>query len=106
MYYWYVIILFVFLAGQLIKSNASRVSVWAMDLILCQRSTVHVLRLTAVILVPLVILGVVPKVGKMKAAYKRVAETGDLFSKESQRYNALTSDELRQAKAEGKTDNL
>lgn len=46
----------------------------------------------AVIIVPLVILGVIPKIGPMKAAYKRVAETGQLYSKESERYNRISKE--------------
>ena len=47
----------------------------------------------ALILVPLVILGIVPKVGRMKKAYIRAKETGDVFSKESQRYNSMTAEQ-------------
>lgn len=42
---------------------------------------------TAVILVPLVILGIVPKIGAMKKAYKRVDETGMVYSELSAKLN-------------------
>ena len=41
----------------------------------------------AVIIVPLFIWGVIPKLGAMKAAYQRVKETGAVYSKQSERYN-------------------
>lgn len=41
----------------------------------------------AVIVVPLVILGVIPKLFGMKKAYQRVAETGRVYSEKSDRYN-------------------
>lgn len=44
----------------------------------------------ALILVPLVIIGIVPKIGPMKTAYKRVAETGQLYSPESVKFNRVS----------------
>ncbi|NBI63579.1 sodium:proton antiporter [Clostridiales bacterium] len=41
----------------------------------------------AIIVVPLVILGVIPKLFGMKKAYQRVAETGRVYSEKSDRYN-------------------
>lgn len=41
----------------------------------------------AVIVVPLVILGVIPKMFGMKKAYKRVQETGRVYSEQSDKYN-------------------
>lgn len=41
----------------------------------------------AVIVVPLVVLGVIPKIFGMKKAYQRVAETGRVYSEKSDRYN-------------------
>lgn len=41
--------------------------------------------LVALIIVPLFIFGVIPKLGAMKSAYKRVEETGQVYSKESQK---------------------
>ncbi len=42
---------------------------------------------TAVIVVPLVILGVIPIIGPMKKAYKRVSEGGNTYSEKSAEYN-------------------
>lgn len=39
--------------------------------------------IVALIVVPLVILGVIPHVGAMKKAFQRVAETGEVYSKEA-----------------------
>lgn len=55
----------------------------------------------AVVLVLLVILGIVPKIGNMKKAYERVATTGEIFTKESQRYNLMTQEELQELELEG-----
>ena len=41
----------------------------------------------AVLVVPLVILGVIPKMFGMKKAYERVAETGRVYSEKSDKYN-------------------
>ncbi|MEG1584214.1 MAG: Na+/H+ antiporter NhaC family protein, partial [Anaerovorax sp.] len=41
----------------------------------------------AVIIVPLVILGVIPKIGPMKKAYERVATTGMVYSPGSKKFN-------------------
>jgi len=59
----------------------------------------------ALLIVPLVILGIIPNIGKMKAAYKRVAETGDVFSKASQKYNLITAEEAVKTK-DGKALNF
>ena len=50
----------------------------------------------ALLIVLLVIIGIIPKIGRMKKAYKRAKETGWVFSQESQRYNAHSVDELTQ----------
>lgn len=42
---------------------------------------------TALIVVPLVALGLIPLVGGMKKAYKRVEETGRVYSEASEKYN-------------------
>ena len=47
----------------------------------------------SVIIVPLFILGIVPKLGRMKSAYKRVEETGEVYSNKSGRYNSNIVDE-------------
>ena len=52
----------------------------------------------ALIIVLFVILGVIPKVWKMKSAYERAKETGDIFSKASQKYNLQTAEEAVQVK--------
>lgn len=54
----------------------------------------------SVIIVPLFILGVVPKIGKMKEAYKRVETTGKVYSESSSKFNSDLLDEY--AKGEGK----
>lgn len=54
----------------------------------------------SLIIVPLFILGVVPKLGKMKDAYKRVETTGEVFSNSSQKFNSNMVDEYSQG--EGK----
>lgn len=41
----------------------------------------------AVLMVPLFIMGVVPKIGAMKKAYQRVDETGMVYSEASEKYN-------------------
>lgn len=47
----------------------------------------------AVLIVPLVILGIVPKLGPMKAAYKRVTDTNEIYSKASAKYNLASQEE-------------
>lgn len=41
----------------------------------------------AVLIVPMFILGIVPKIGAMKSAYERVEKTGAVYSKESEKFN-------------------
>lgn len=53
--------------------------------------------LGAVIIVPLFILNVVPKLGKMKTAYQRVKETGMVYSPESAVLNEDEEDDSYQA---------
>lgn len=55
--------------------------------------------LAAVLIVPLVILGVVPKMFGMKKAYERVEKTGRLYSERSDKFNKLD-----QASAEEQND--
>lgn len=43
--------------------------------------------IVAIIIVPLFILGVIPKLGAMKNAYKRVEETGKVYSENSSKMN-------------------
>lgn len=43
--------------------------------------------IAATIIVPLVILGVIPKIGPMKKAYQRTAETGMTYNEGSKKYN-------------------
>lgn len=43
--------------------------------------------ITALVVVPLTIYGVIPKLGTMKKAYKRVAEGGDVYSEQSAKFN-------------------
>lgn len=47
----------------------------------------------AVVVVPLFILGVIPKLGAMKKAYERVALTGKVYSENSAKLNKQTEDE-------------
>lgn len=54
--------------------------------------------IVALLIVPLFIYGVVPRIGAMKKAYERVASTGQIFSEESRRYN-LDEDEVSEEKA-------
>jgi Na+/H+ antiporter NhaC len=49
--------------------------------------------LAAVIIVPLVIIGVIPKMFGMKKAYERVATTGDLYSDRSKKFNEISNGE-------------
>lgn len=43
--------------------------------------------IAAVIIVPLFILGIIPRIGNMKKAYQRVEETGKVYSQESGKFN-------------------
>ena len=45
-------------------------------------------------IVPLFIFGVIPKLGAMKRAYNRVEETGQVYSKESQKWNKNENEEV------------
>ena len=54
----------------------------------------------SVIIVPLFILGVIPKLGKMKEAYKRVETTGKVYGSGSEKYNSELLDDY--ANGEGK----
>lgn len=54
--------------------------------------------IVAVIIVPLFIFGIIPKLGKMKEAYERTRTTGKLYSEESEKYN------LKEEKAIGEID--
>ena len=57
--------------------------------------------IVALIVVPLVILGVIPHVGPMKKAFQRVAETGEVYSKEAAPLNRkLEMNEVCQSVAE------
>lgn len=46
----------------------------------------------SVIIVPLFILGVIPKLGKMKSAYKRIDNGGHVYSEDSHKYNAVVDE--------------
>lgn len=46
--------------------------------------------IAAVIVVPLFILGILPKIGAMKKAYQRVAQTGRVYSENSDKLNKRT----------------
>ena len=54
----------------------------------------------SLIIVPLFILGVIPKLGKMKEAYKRVEKTGQVYNPESEKFNAVIIEDY--SKEEGK----
>ena len=54
----------------------------------------------SVIIVPLFILGIIPKIGKMKDAYKRVETTGKVYGETSSKFNSDLLDEY--ANGEGK----
>lgn len=58
----------------------------------------------AVIVVPLVILGVIPKIFGMKKAYQRVAETGRVYSEKSDKYNQGITDFDKLMESEGMDD--
>ncbi|MBS5521313.1 MAG: sodium:proton antiporter [Clostridiales bacterium] len=49
--------------------------------------------IAAVFIVPLFIMGVIPKVGRMRKAYNRVKDTGKVYSKESEPLNMEDEDE-------------
>lgn len=46
--------------------------------------------MAATVIVPLVIIGVIPKIGPMKKAYQRTLETGMTYNKRSERFNTDT----------------
>lgn len=46
--------------------------------------------MAATVIVPLVIIGVIPKIGPMKKAYQRTLETGMTYNKGSERFNTDT----------------
>jgi len=48
---------------------------------------------TAVFVVPLVILGIIPLIGPMKKAYERADKTGEVYSQLSEKYNQASVDE-------------
>lgn len=50
--------------------------------------------IVAVVVVPLFILGVIPKIGTMKKAYERVVLTGKVYSENSAKLNKQTEDEM------------
>ena len=50
--------------------------------------------IVAVIMVPLFIFGLIPKIGVMKKAYKRVKETGCVYSEESRELNIEDEDDV------------
>ena len=54
----------------------------------------------SVIIVPLFILGIIPKIGKMKDAYNRVETTGKVYGETSSKFNSDLIDEY--ASGEGK----
>lgn len=58
----------------------------------------------AVIVVPLVILGIIPKMFGMKKAYQRVAETGRVYSEKSDRYNKGITEFDKLMESEGMDD--
>lgn len=43
--------------------------------------------IVTVVIVPLFVIGIIPRLGAMKAAYKRTAETGQVYSKSSEAFN-------------------
>lgn len=49
--------------------------------------------IVAVIIVPLFILGVIPKIGAMKKSYERVRTTGNVYSRESEYLNKQIDDD-------------
>ena len=55
--------------------------------------------IVAVVIVPLFIFGIVPKLGYMKKAYARVEETGQVYSKASERFNKSENEEISNKKA-------
>lgn len=65
----------------------------------------------AVIIVPLVVLGIIPKMFGMKKAYQRVADTGRVYSEKSDKYNkGITEfDKLMESEgmdSDGKSGNI
>lgn len=57
----------------------------------------------AVIVVPLVVLGIIPKMFGMKKAYQRVADTGRVYSEQSDKYNKGITDFDKMLENEGVT---
>lgn len=53
--------------------------------------------MAATVIVPLVIIGVIPKIGPMKKAYQRTLETGMTYNKESQRFNTSVDEQRDEA---------
>ena len=53
----------------------------------------------AVFIVPLFIVGIVPKIGSMKKAYQRVEQTGKVYSPASERFNKAEDDKGEAANA-------
>ncbi len=51
--------------------------------------------IAAVVIVPLFVCGVIPKMGRMKKAYERVAKTGQVYSPESRLLNLEEEEEER-----------
>ena len=51
--------------------------------------------IAAVIIVPLFIVGVVPKLGRMRTAYRRLQETGKVYSPESAPLNEEDESEFQ-----------
>lgn len=58
--------------------------------------------IAAVIVVPLFICGIVPKLGRMKKAYERVSSTGAVYSRESSALNEEEESEEREKAEKGK----
>lgn len=58
----------------------------------------------AVIVVPLVVLGIIPKMFGMKKAYQRVAETGRVYSEKSDKYNKGITEFDKLMESEGMDD--
>ncbi len=52
--------------------------------------------IAATVVVPLVILGVIPKLGAMKKAYQRTLETGMTYSEASRRFNLDVNDDAEE----------
>ncbi len=61
---------------------------------------------TALIVVPLTIFGIIPKLGTMKKAYKRVEQGGNVYSEASAKFNRLEEPEEMQEAKDGKIMNF